>query len=163
MHSPLQENLEGYLSGSLFPAEQRALESHLAGCPACRRELQVLEGSAQDLRLLRPPSDFEAHVAPGFFLKVMRRIEEEREAPFWSLLLDPSFGRRLVFACLMVLALLGGYLAAVDDVEFRHMPEAILAGRPVDGGPQLNRPLLRGSDLDQNRGAVLATLAADIE
>ena len=163
MHSPLQENLEGYLSGSLLPAERGALESHLAGCPECRIELQAMEGSARDLRELRPPAGFEAHVAPGFFLKVMQRIEEERHVPFWTLLVDPGFGRRMVFACLMVLALMGGYLAAVDEVEVRHMPEAILAGRPTTGAPQLNHRPGRGSDLDHNRGAVLATLAADME
>ena len=162
MHSPLREHLEGYLIGALLPAEQRELETHLAGCPGCRSNLSALEGSARDLRLLRPPEDLGEEMAPGFFLRVLQRIEEQREAPFWTMLVDPGFGRRLVFACLVLLAMLGGYVAAVSPVESQHFPEAILAGRPTSGSPFTPAHRM-GPNLNRNRTAVLVTLAADTD
>jgi anti-sigma factor RsiW len=162
MHTLLREHLEGYLAGLLLPAEQKELEAHLAGCPGCRNELATMDGSARDLRLLRPPAEFGPGPAPGFFLRVMQRIDEQRDVPFWTLLLDPGFGRRLVFACLMLLALLGGYVAAVDPIEMPHFPEAILAGRPAQASP-LGPATQFGADLNRNRTAVLVTLAAETD
>ena len=162
MHRPLHEHLEGYLSDTLIPAEQRELDAHLAGCSGCRNELAALQSSAQDLRLLRPAEGLEDGMAPGFFQRVMQRVEEQRQVPLWTMLLDPGFGRRLVFACLMLLALLGGYVAVVDPSEAPHHPEAILAGRPASGGP-LTPVQQLGPNLNRNRTAMLVALAADTD
>jgi hypothetical protein len=89
----------------------------------------------------------------------MYRIEEQQELPFWTMLIDPAFGRRLVFACLVVLALLGGYVASVSPTEPQRLPGAMLAARPA---PLLRAPQL-GPNLNRNRVAVLATLASDAE
>ena len=148
-------------AGALLPAEQRELDTHLASCSGCRNELAALQGSAQDLRLLRPSEDREDGMTPGFFLRVMQRVEEQRQVPLWTMLLDPGFGRRLVFACLMLLALLGGYVAAVDPSEAQHFPEAILAGRP--SGSPLGPAHRLGPNLNRNRTAMLVTLAADTD
>ena len=158
MHTPLRENLEGYLSGHLAPGAREAVEAHLAGCADCREQWDALRRSAEDLRTLRPPQDLEWDLAPSFYARVIERVEQEREIPFWAMLLEPAFGRRVVFACLMLLALLGAYVAAFDPSDYpsRHRPEAVLAGRP---GP-LPAPRL-GPNLDQNRGTVLVTLVAD--
>ncbi len=154
MHRPLQEHLEGYLSGALLPAEQRELDTHLTSCSGCRNELAALQASVQDLRLLRPAENAADGMTPGFFLRVLQRIEEQRQVPLWTMLLDPGFGRRLVFACLMLLALLGGYVAVLDPLEVQHFPEAILAERPA---------YRLGPDLNRNRTAMLVTLAADTD
>ncbi|MBI3665058.1 MAG: hypothetical protein HY236_02350 [Acidobacteria bacterium] len=92
----------------------------------------------------------------------MDRIEAEREIPFWALLLDRSFGRRLVFVCVLLLAVLGAYVAAVEQPDYStiHRPEAILSGRPASGNPLSRAPRL-GRDLDRNRGVVLAALEAE--
>ena len=157
MHTLLRENLEGYLSGHLAPAARQALEAHMTGCADCRNEWDALRGSAEDLRALRPPEDTEWDLAPSFYARVIERIEQERDIPFWAMLLDPGFGRRVVFACLMLLALLGAYVAAFDQADYtsKHRPEAVLAGRPAP----LPAPRL-GPNLDRNRGNVLATLVA---
>ena len=157
MHILLRENLEGYLSGKLPSGEREKLETHLAGCAECRREWELLRDSAMQLRSLRPPQDVDWDMAPGFYAHVIERIEREREIPFWAMLVDPDFGRRVAFACLMLLALLGAYVAGFQPVDYpsQHRPEAILAGRPDPiPSPQL------GPNLQQNRGAVLATLVA---
>lgn len=161
MHILLRENLEGYLSGKLGPAVRQELETHLAACPGCREEWEILRSSAEDVRALRPPEGMDLDPAPGFYARVMERIDAEREVPFWAMLLDPAFGRRVAFACLMMLALLGAYVAAFDqtDYSYQHMPEAILAGR-APGGP-LSRAPHFNSDLAHNRGAVLASLVTE--
>jgi len=162
MHSPLREHLEGYLSGALRPAQQSELETHVAGCSGCRSELAALEGSARELRALRAPADLDAGPAPGFFLRVMQSIEEQRQVPFWTLLVDPAFGRRLVFACLLVLAVLGGYVAsAVDPIERQHAPETVLACAGPNCAPSPLPATRLGPNLNRNRSAVLVTLAAN--
>lgn len=157
MHILVSENLEGYLSGHLDAADQQAVEAHLAQCPGCRQEWELLRESAEQIRSLRP-QDMDLDPAPGFYARVIDRIDRDREVPFWAMLLDPGFGRRIVFACLMLLALLGAYVAAVEQVDYpsKHRPEAILAGQPAP----LPAPRL-GPNLDRNRGAVLATLVSE--
>ncbi len=86
----------------------------------------------------------------------------EREVPFWAMLLEPAFGRRLVFACVLLLALLGVYVAALEQPDYPsvHRPEAILAGHPAQGNPLSRAPRL-GRDLNRNRGMVLAAVVAE--
>lgn len=162
MHSLLSEHLEEYLSGDLGRTARQALEQHLTACAECRRAWELFRASAEELHTLRPPQNIDVEPAPGFYARVMEQIEQEREVPFWSMLLDPGFGRRVVFACLMLLALLGAYVAAVDqgDYTIKHRPEAILAGTTPQGSPLGTAPRF-GSNLEQNRGAVLATLVTE--
>ncbi|HZS49555.1 MAG TPA: zf-HC2 domain-containing protein [Bryobacterales bacterium] len=158
MHVLLRDNLEGYLSGNLDSATLGEVESHLAECSGCRQEWIVLRQSAEAIRSLRPPLAMDWDLAPGFYARVMERIDEEREIPFWAMLLDPAFGRKLVFACLMLLALLGTYVAAFEkpDYALQHLPEAVLAGQESSApAPRI------GPSLDRNRGVMLATLVAD--
>ena len=155
MHILFRENLEGYLAGNLGGAERKRLDAHLAECAECRAQWDALHGSALALRSLRAPVDLELDPAPGFYARVMDRVEQERTVPFWTMLVEPAFGRRVVFACLMLLALLGGYVAVFEPANVQHRPEAILAGDPAP----LPAPRL-GPDLDSNRGEVLATLVA---
>ena len=41
MHDEWNDRLSEYLDGELEPAEQRALEAHLAGCAECRADLRL--------------------------------------------------------------------------------------------------------------------------
>lgn len=158
MHSVLRDNLEGYLSGALTAPERQRIEGHVAECPSCRPELEDMIRLAREVRTLRPAEDIELEPAPGFYARVLERIERDREVPFWMLLLEPSLGRRLVFACLMLLALLGAYVGVFEQSDYpsRHRPEAILAGRPA---PPVRTPRL-GPDLNRNRQVVLVTLVS---
>jgi anti-sigma factor RsiW len=158
MHSLVKENLEGYLSERLPAGERQRVEAHLAECAGCRRQWDELVGSAELVRQLRPPQDAELEPAPGFYARLMERIESSPELPFWNLLLEPMFGRRLVFACLMLLALLGAYVVAFapGDYPGPHRPEAVLADRQQ---PPVPAPRL-GPDLNRNRDVVLVTLVS---
>ncbi len=162
MHWLVRENLEDFLAGSLRSTKQREVEAHLAECESCRQEWESLRLSSVWMRSLRPPEDLAPGPAASFYARVLGRIEQERRVPFWTLLLEPAaFGRRMVFACLMLLALLGAYVAASDrpDYPSRHRPEAVLAGRPAAGTPVPAAPRL-GPNLQRNRSVALATLAA---
>jgi hypothetical protein len=52
--------------------------------------------------------------APGFYAGVMRRVDQRRAVPVFAgwFALDLGIGRRLVFASLLTLAVLGSYLVS---------------------------------------------------
>jgi anti-sigma factor RsiW len=128
MHAVVMDSLEEYLSGTLEPAVERSIEAHLSTCQTCREEVRSMQDVSQLFVSLRPVEE----VAPsaGFFAGVMQRVEAQRPAPSFAGLfaLDFVFGRRLVFASLMMLAVLGTYLVT-REVEFPAgpAPEAIMA------------------------------------
>lgn len=158
MHVLLRENIEAYLSGTLKPAEQGALEAHLAGCAECRMEWEAIQDSAFAIRSLRAPEGMDLEPAPGFYARVIDRIDTERELPFWTVMLDPIFGRRLVFACLILLAMLGAYVALdTEDYSARHRPEYVIASQPA---PLPARAPRLGTNLDRNRSVMLASLVS---
>lgn len=161
MHILLRENLEGYLSGSLGSDVRQKVDAHLAACSDCREELDALELTAEAVRELRPPDNLELEPAASFYARVMERIDQEREVPFWALLLDPVLARRVAFACLMMLALLGAIVTASDQTDFtsQHVPEAILAGRTP--GVLESRAPHFNSNLEHNRDTVLAALVTE--
>jgi len=161
MHDVLRLSLEDYLSGNLPARDRQEVESHLTGCQPCRKEWEDLSRSAVLLRQLRPPRHPEGgqewEPAAGFYARVLEGIAAEREVPFWAMLLEPGFGRRLVFACLMLMAVLGAYVLALEPADYpsQHRPETLFAGRsaPVPGP----RP---GANIERNRSAMLATLVS---
>lgn len=131
MHVVVMESLEEYLSGTLGRTERRAIEAHLTACVSCREELRAMEDVSQMFGTLKSKEVFEP--SPSFFAGVMQQIGRGRRAApsfasFFSL--DLAFGRRLVFASLMTLTVLGGYLVSreVDYLEGGGVsPEALLA------------------------------------
>ena len=70
------------------------------------------------LRTLRCPEDVAPR--PGFYAKVMDRIETQQKSSIWSIFLEPVFSRRLAFASMAMILLLGVTLfnaAPQDDDE----------------------------------------------
>src|SRR5579883_1949354 len=138
MHAVVMDSLEEYLSGTLEPAVERSIEAHLNTCKACREELH----SMQDVSQLFVSFKAGEEVAPSaaFFAGVMQRVEAQRPAPSFANLfaLDFVFGRRLVFASLMMLAVLGTYLVT-HEVEYPAAPaqDTIMAEQAptVDSAP----------------------------
>ncbi|MGQ9918014.1 MAG: anti-sigma factor family protein [Bryobacteraceae bacterium] len=133
MHEPVVEGLEEYLAGEGPGTRMTALEQHLAGCAACRETVEALRAQQQLLRELRSPRG--AAPAPGFYARVMERIESQRARSIWSIFLEPAFSRRLSYASLGLLVALGaavwsgGGEAVVDDgnpmvVIATELPEA---------------------------------------
>jgi anti-sigma factor RsiW len=142
MHAVVMDSLEDYLSGALEPAVERSIEAHLSTCKSCREEVRSMQDVSQLFVSFRAGED----LAPsgGFFAGVMRRIEAQRPVPSFASLfaLDFVFGRRLVFASLMMLAVLGTYLVS-HEVEYpaAPAPAAVIADQAppsVDSAPADN-------------------------
>lgn len=108
MHDEISRELEGYLSG----ASDRSFNEHLEQCPPCAREVEEMELLAKDLHVFR--AETEAFIpSPGFYAKVARKIEAEQKTPLWGLFApDLQFFRKVAFASLMLLAVLGSYLVS---------------------------------------------------
>ncbi len=155
MHQPIRERLEDYLSGMGDPGKLRAVEDHMASCRRCREAMQELRRHSRFLKALRPPDDLEP--VPGFYARVMDRIESQRTASFWSAFLEPAFARRLAYASLTLLILLGTLMITGRSTDTPapanqpYVPEAILAEEPV--APYI------GDDLEHDREVVLVNLA----
>jgi len=115
MHAVVMESLEEYLSGTLTPAALRAVEAHLSSCEQCRQEVAGMQEVSECFDVFRvvepvvPP--------PAFYAKVMREVGQRQAVPSFAgfFALDFAFGRRLVFASLMTLAVLGTYLVSYES------------------------------------------------
>ena len=128
MHGVVIESLEEYLSGSLEPAAQRDIEAHLSNCEMCRKEIRAMREVSQWFGALRSEEDWEP--APGFSARVMEQVGERKAVPSFANLfaLDLAFGRRLVFASLLTLAILGSYLVSRETrYPSGPSPEAVMA------------------------------------
>jgi anti-sigma factor RsiW len=121
------DSLEEYLSGTLEPAGRRTIEAHLSTCKTCREEIREMEDVSLLFGSLRSEEAFDA--PSGFFAGVMRQAVQQRPAPSFASLfaLDFAFGRRLVFASLLTLAVLGSYLVSREAEYTGPSPEAVMA------------------------------------
>src|SRR5271165_440612 len=111
MHAVIVENLEEYLAGTLDTGDRREIEAHLVACEGCREELSAMEDVS--LMFVSLTEEEQWQPSPGFYAGVVRRVEQQQaSAPSFARLfsLDFVFGRRLVFASLVMLAVLGSYL-----------------------------------------------------
>lgn len=146
MHEPIKEGLEDFLRDDGDPE----FAAHLDVCPECRDLVRRMREQALELRVLR--AEPEAAPAPGFYARVMARIETQRRPSLWSLLLEPAFGRRLMYASLTLVVLLGSYLIATESVE------PVTASTPAERYLAEEHPAL-GADPQQDRDVVLVRLA----
>jgi anti-sigma factor RsiW len=135
MHAVLIESLEEYLSGTLEPVTQREIEAHLSACGTCREELRGMQDVSSLFGSLRSSEAFDPQ--PGFYARVMQQVGEQKSAApsFASLFtLDFAFGRRLAFASLMTLAVLGSYLVSREaEYPGGPSPEAVMAQQESPG------------------------------
>src|ERR1035438_6771478 len=136
MHAVMMENLEEYLAGTLEPAQLRELEAHLSNCGMCREEIRGVQELTGLLGTLRSDETQAWDIAPGFAVKVMEQIGRRQPVPAFAsfFALTTTFGRRLVFASLLTLAVVGSYLVA-REARFAAgpSPEAILAQQNAPG------------------------------
>ncbi|MBI4903805.1 MAG: hypothetical protein HY820_09225 [Acidobacteria bacterium] len=147
MCPPVREGLESYLAGK----PDANLLRHLDGCIDCREQTQKLREQSLVIRSLRVE---EVEPSPGFYARVMERIEAQRGAnTIWAVFLQPLFGRNLMFASAVLTVLLGVFLftSPREEEEFTaSIPEQIL----VEEGP----PAVQMVDLEADRNAVFVQL-----
>src|SRR3982750_402268 len=96
---------------------------------------------------LRPVQEFEP--APGLYARVRNRIDAQTKTSVWNLFSDSLFAKRLSYASLTFLLLLGTYFVSTNERDLplqSSTPEAILAGdeqmQPVGSDPQRDRAVV---------------------
>ncbi len=145
-----EDYLDGRLSGAVDPIVDRLLENH----PADRSLLdQFAEQALLIRKTLRGP---EMSPPPGFYSRVLARIQaEDSQATFWSIFTG-TFGQRLVYASAALLVLMGVAMWTTDGElprqEFAEAPVRML----IDDRPEVH---LVGEQFE-DRGRVFVSLAS---
>jgi len=157
MHEPVRSQLETILQGRLQGEAKAAVRAHLQGCAACTAELGQMSLQADLLRALRAPETMEP--AGGFYARVLQRVEAQGRPSFWNLLLDPVFGRRLVYATGSMFLLMAAFLLATtgNQPELARTPVEMMAQPGVTPAAVLTG---YGEDVQRDREHFLATLAS---
>ena len=150
MHQPVRDGLEDYLAGK--PSLSDEFDNHLKACEECAVEVEILREQARLVRVLRPAETMEP--APGFYARVLDRIERHVKPSIWSLLLEPSLGRRVAMASAVVALVVSAYIVSTEP--FRTAPANPSAVYAIQELPQQDTPAVEAQDRD----VVLATLTS---
>jgi len=152
MHRSVEDHIEEFLEGRLVGLARESFESHVAVCRQCHDLATQMQSHSALLQCLSTPAELEP--PPGFYARVMRRVEAEARPSFWSLLLDPIFGSRLVYASASLVILMGVFLLATEPVHHELASTPVLAlAQP--GPEQPASP----ENVQQGRDSLLVTLA----
>jgi len=149
MHGSIRNRLEELL-GTRRAAEDGMPAEHLSHCAECSRELDAMKAQAELIRSLRAPEEMEP--GPGFYARVLQRIEERARESIWAVFVDSPFGKRLAYSSLVVAVLLGTYVVAQEKHD-GHLGES-----PTIAQALHQDPLVAGSPAQQ-RDAVLENFA----
>jgi anti-sigma factor RsiW len=147
MHDVIQNGLEEYLDGKI----RREFQAHLDQCSGCRAEVREFQEVSLLIHALREPEPVQP--PPGFFLRVADNIEMRKKASLWSLFsLSAAFGRRVAFASLVILALVGSFLVSQErnyDSGSTQGPEAIIASHAPQGESDRDHMMLALASYEQ--------------
>jgi len=121
MHREICDHLEDVLSGT--PPDSAT--KHLRACEECRGKVVAMAGQAALIRMLKAPADAEPR--PGFYARVLERIEAEGPVSIWNLFAESAFGKRIAVASLALALLLGIYLVSAERTA-----EPMVAGEPAE-------------------------------
>ena len=114
MHSIIRDHLEDILAGPGSAPEHPA-GKHLRECEECRDAVAAMHGQAAMLRQWRTPAG-ENEPRPGFYARVLERIEAQTPRSVFSLFFDSLFGRRIAMASLALALLLGVYVISSEQM-----------------------------------------------
>ncbi len=156
MHEPVKNHIEAYLSRSQRSALPAEFTAHLMACGSCREELTAMESQSRLFDLLVPSADVEPR--PGFYARVLERIESQRPVSFWSIFLEPAVGRRIAIASMALALLMGVYLFSSEPGTSIAVQSARsgVSAQVLDNEDQPG-PVL-GAGAEQDRNAVLVNL-----
>ncbi len=149
MHEPVLRHLEDYLESSTPIPE---LEIHLENCASCRDEVTQMKLQHDLFAAFRVQE--QADPSPGFYARVMNKVETQAKPSIWSLFGESLFAKQLAYASMSAIILMGSYFIASQPVEetiTASAPEVILADQP--SAPPM------GVDPQRDREAVLVNLA----
>jgi hypothetical protein len=104
------------------------------------------------VQALRAPEDVEP--APGFYARVVQRIEERAKDSMWGALICAPFTKRLVYSSLTVAVMLGTYVITQESRDGHLLgSHAVIAQNTHYDAPVVG-------DEAQQRNAVLENFAA---
>jgi len=137
MHRVIQDHLEEVLAGATSSGQA----THLAECEECRETISAMRGQASALRSLRAPNSASGDSVaprPGFYARVMERIEAQRPIDIWQLFFDSALGRGIAVASMALAFLFTVYLVsserfaqqAVTITVEENQPQVAQAGLP---------------------------------
>lgn len=152
MHQPVRDGLEDYLAGKPSPSDRfgdDAFASHLKACPECAAELDLLREQARLVAVLRASDTVEP--APGFYARVLNRIEQRVKPSIWALLLEPRFGRRIALASAALALVVSAYIVSTEPFRATTAASSAIVALPQQDTP---------ATMVQDRDVVLASLAS---
>ncbi len=117
-----QPEWSAYLDGEVSSARRAALERHLADCPDCRAELEVLRqvaGGVRALPRIQPPA--------GFLAEVRRKLDAAEDRSWISRLFVPVWPK-VPLEALAAMVLLFGLVILVTP---RHRPAHTSSSEPA--------------------------------
>ena len=149
MHEPLKGNIEDYLQGG---KELPDVERHLEQCESCRVEMVQMQKHSNLFRSMKASKEWEPD--PGFYGRVMNRIETQAKPSIWNIFGESIFAKRLAYASATFVVLLGTYFVSSTSSEQQiatSSPEVLMSDDP--------HPSEVGDNPQKDREAVLVNLA----
>jgi len=149
MHGLVRNRLEDLLAATQSIAGPEDHADHIGSCSECASELEVFKMHGQMLKMLRAPDEMEP--APGFYARVLQRIEERAKESIWASLLYSPISSRIAYVSLTLALVAGSYVIA-SETRDGHLGNRIVAQAHYDAP-------VTGSVAEQ-RDAVLENFAA---
>lgn len=150
MHESIRNRLEDLLTARGAAVEED-LAKHLSGCRKCSAKIEAMRSQAELLQTLRAE---EVEPAPGFYARVLQRIEARAKDSIWAVFLYSPFGKRLAYVSLTVAVTLGTYIITQESLDGHLGGDRSTLAQTV-----YDHPLVAGSQ-DEQRDAVLANFAS---
>lgn len=130
MHGVIRERLEELLGSRPMQPE---LTRHLAFCHECAAELETMRAQAKSLKQLKAAEESEP--APGFYARVMQRIEEGRVYSIWTVFIDGPFGKWLAYGSLAIALVLGTWVIGTEREDGHLGPNHAVAKQVMSESP----------------------------
>lgn len=151
MHGVVRKRLEDLLESRRHASVEPELTSHLEACSECLAELESMKAQTQMLVSLRPPQGLEPD--PGFYSRVLQRIQDGRRESIWAALLRSPFSSRLAYASVTLTVLLGSYVIASESRDGHLLGD----GPVIAQNTHYDAPVI--GSVAQQRDAVLENFA----
>jgi len=151
MHGSTRDRLEELLADRGAGASAREVRQHVSSCPECLSELESMKSQSDLLQLLRPPEGTEP--SPGFYGRVLQRIEQRAKRSIWAVFIYSPISKRLVYASLTAALALGTYVVTQESRDGHLRAQSVIA-------KDFHNDALVEGDQAQQRDAVLANFAS---
>lgn len=159
MDRHIRDNLEDYMRGAMEPGRLAEFERRLAASSDQeRREIAAFRQHAEMIREAYCVSE-EALPAPGFYGRVIQRIQSQRSTSIWTAFLEPQFSRRLAFASLALLMLMSLTMLTTGPEEQVALDTTAPAYHVMDAMAEQEPVPVFGENQEQDRNVILVNLA----